>query len=140
MTAEFLMQLDVSLAPPKIVGSVPEGELCIIPIVGGAFAGPKLRGKVCPGGADWNTRLPGGLAHAHAKYWIETQDGWVIGIENEGVFAQTAPPDGIKTVPRFQVSAESPYAFLLHGVYAGEIRSGDTPDQVKIIFYSITAP
>ena len=35
------------------LGDVGKGGRRIVPIVGGDFSGPKMRGKVLPGGADW---------------------------------------------------------------------------------------
>ena len=42
----------VDLHPTLLLGQAPLGERRMIPIAGGTFEGPGLRGKVLPGGAD----------------------------------------------------------------------------------------
>ena len=42
----------VDLAPTLPLGASPFGERRMVPIVGGTFEGPGLRGKVKAGGAD----------------------------------------------------------------------------------------
>ncbi len=57
LKASLLMKLHVTLGEVQFVGGMTGRELCIIPITGGRFEGPLLRGRVCPGGADWNTKI-----------------------------------------------------------------------------------
>ena len=49
---EFAMELHVQLGAPLEVGQVPRGRRRIVPIVGGTFSGPAIKGKVLGGGAD----------------------------------------------------------------------------------------
>ena len=116
------MTLRVELGSPLSIGRVPGGELTILPITGGTFLGPRLRGRVLAGGADWNTRMPGGISHACARYWIQTDDGAVISVHNEGLLQSDAAPDGFQTTPRFQCDLDGPYAFLTRGLYAGTVQ------------------
>ena len=122
LEAEKLMELHVELAECRVVGRAAGGRLVIIPITGGTFEGERLRGRVCPGGADWNTAYPDTLCHVSARYWLETDDGAFISIENEGWL------DGggavIRTSPRFLADQDGRYAFLNTGAYAGELRGG----------------
>ena len=46
------MQLYVTLEPEYVVGEVPHGKRVVIPITGGIFEGPQLKGTIIPGGAD----------------------------------------------------------------------------------------
>src|SRR5690349_19378853 len=43
---EFAMELHVQLGAPLEVGQVPRGRRRIVPIVGGTFSGPAIKGKV----------------------------------------------------------------------------------------------
>jgi hypothetical protein len=52
MTSRLLMMLQVVVAPPQKLGAVSHGTRVIVPITGGTFEGPRLRGKVLPGGGD----------------------------------------------------------------------------------------
>jgi len=49
---EFVYESVVDLAPTLPLGASPFGERRMVPIVGGTFEGPGLRGKVKAGGAD----------------------------------------------------------------------------------------
>ncbi len=121
--AERVMTLRVELGRSLPVGRVPEGELVIIPITGGTFEGPRLRGRVLPGGADWNTRISAETSRACARYWLETDDGAIISVANEGVLSAGDDPDALRTAPSFRCDLDGPYAFLMAGGYAGTLRS-----------------
>jgi hypothetical protein len=54
MNTRLLMTLRVSVATAQSIGAVPHGTRRTVPITGGEFTGPRLRGAVLPGGsADW---------------------------------------------------------------------------------------
>ena len=135
LEAKWIMTLHVQLDPPRAVGGV-RGNLNIIPIIGGRFEGPQVKGVVCGGGADWNTGLTPTISHVSAQYWLETDDGYAIAVYNEGVLDAARTDARIKTVPRFQVAADSPYAFLLSGVFVGELEVA-RPDEVVITVYQM---
>ena len=124
LEAELIFTLHVEVGEPKPVGETGAGRLVIIPITGGTFEGEQLRGRVLPGGADWSTQLPDGVAHVHARYWIETDDGAIISVENEGFYNQNRADAVIRTTPRFACDINGKYAFLTRDVYAAELCSG----------------
>ena len=45
--------LFASEEPTREIGRTPYGMRRRIPIIGGTFEGPRIRGRVLPGGADW---------------------------------------------------------------------------------------
>src|SRR3989454_914456 len=53
MTSRRLMTLQVVVPPAQKLGAVPHGTRDIVPIASGTIEGPRLRGKVLPGGGDW---------------------------------------------------------------------------------------
>ena len=124
LEAELIFALHVEVGAPIFVGETGEGKLVIIPITGGSFTGETLRGRVLPGGADWSRQLPDGVAHVHARYWIETDDGAIISVENEGFYNQNRADAVIRTTPRFTCDINGKYAFLARDVYAAELCSG----------------
>jgi len=119
---EMIMTLHVEVGENLPVGQVPEGKLVIIPITGGTFEGEHLHGRVCPGGADWNITVSDELCHVLARYWIETDDGSVISVENEGWLDLMRPDAALRTNPRFACDLNGPYAYLTRGLFAGELR------------------
>ncbi len=66
------------------LGQTPYGERRIIDINGGTVEGPKLNGKVLPGGADWQIVRADGVVHLTARYTIETDNGGLILVNAEG--------------------------------------------------------
>jgi len=136
LDAEKIMSLHVELGEARLVGRTPEGVLTIIPIVGGTFEGPLLRGRVCAGGADWNTAVSEAICHVHARYWIETDDHAVISVENEGVMNLLHRDAVIRTTPRFTCDLEGRYAFLASGTFAGELAGGEG-NSVEITIYRL---
>ena len=136
-TAKLIMTLRVDLGASQNVGEYERGNLTIIPIIGGTFEGPGIRGTICCGGADWNTKMDERYSHVSAKYWIKTEDGQVISVENEGVLDNTRFGQSLQTVPRFIVNEDSEYAWMNHGLYAGKVAGSETPDQVIISIYKI---
>jgi hypothetical protein len=72
------------LGPIQKLGSTPYGERRIIDIHGGTVEGERLKGKVLPGGADWQIVRGDGVVHLTARYTIETDSGGLILVNAEG--------------------------------------------------------
>ena len=66
------------------LGNTPYGERRIINILGGTVEGPKLRGKILPGGADWQIVRADGVVHLQARYTLEADSGAKILVDAEG--------------------------------------------------------
>jgi hypothetical protein len=119
------MTLDVVVAPPNKIGTVPLGTRAAAPIASGTFEGPRLRGKVLPGGSDWTLLRSDGVLELDLRLTLETDDGALIHMTSFGL--RHGPPDVIaalgrgetvepsryyfRTAPRFETSAAQ-YAFL----------------------------
>ena len=56
-------------------GVTPYGERRIINILGGTVEGPKLKGRILPGGADWQIVREDGTAELVARYTLQATDG-----------------------------------------------------------------
>jgi hypothetical protein len=81
---EFLCKIEVALEPVRDLGETPLGRRRIIGIAGGKFAGPRLSGRILPGGADWQVIRADGVACLDARYTLETNDGALIYVNNRG--------------------------------------------------------
>ncbi len=81
---EFLCRVEVTLEPVRDLGETPLGRRRIIGISGGKFAGPRLSGRILPGGADWQVIRSDGVAYLDARYTLETSDGALIYVNNRG--------------------------------------------------------
>jgi hypothetical protein len=56
-----------------------------VPNIGGTAEGERIRGRVMPLGADWQTVFDDGLSELDPRYAIETHDGAVIEVRNYGL-------------------------------------------------------
>ena len=82
---ELIFAADVSVGAPLDCGDVGKGRRRIVPITGGEFSGPNIRGRVLPGGADWQIVRTGGVAELEARYTLETDDGVLIYVRNHAL-------------------------------------------------------
>ncbi|HVV44527.1 MAG TPA: DUF3237 domain-containing protein [Bryobacteraceae bacterium] len=82
---EFVMEARVSVGAAQDVGRVPAGERRIIPITGGTFEGPRLHGRVVPGGADWQIIRADDTVELDARYTLETESGGLIYVWNRAI-------------------------------------------------------
>lgn len=87
---EFAFTARVKVAPPIELGDTPRGRQRMIPILSGTFEGPKIRGEVLAGGADWQILRPDGVTELVAQYAMRAGDGAVIAVSNRGL--RHAPP------------------------------------------------
>ena len=129
----FAFEAHVTVATPQIIGQSSRGLRRVVPITGGTFEGPRIRGRVVPGGADWQVVRPDGVLSVEAKYTLETSDGVLIMVTNCGM--RHGPPEVIeklsrgeavdpsryyfRTVADFEVSLESAHAWLNRAMFIG---------------------
>jgi hypothetical protein len=125
MNSRPLMTVRITAAPPQQLGTVPHGIRSIVPVTGGDFDGPRLRGQILPGGGDWLLLRSDGVLELDLRITLETDDHALIYMTFQGL--RHGPPDAIaalgrgeavdpasyyfRTVPRFETSTEK-YAFL----------------------------
>ena len=50
---EFVCELRVNCGPAYTVGKTAHGTRMVIPILGGTFSGPNMKGEILSGGADY---------------------------------------------------------------------------------------
>ena len=133
------MELRVEVGTAQEIGAVPVGNRRTAPLVGGTFAGPRLRGRVLPGGsADWLLLRADGVLELDLRVTLRTDDGALIAMRSFGLrhgptdvieaLARGEPvtPDRyyFRTTPRFE-TAHPAYAFLnrLVAVASGDRRA-----------------
>jgi len=125
METRALMTLAVAVAVPQKIGAVPQGTRTVVPIAGGHCDGPRLRGKILPGGGDWLLLRADGVLELDLRVTLETDDGALIHMASFGL--RHGPPEVIaalgrgervdpasyyfRTFPRFE-TAHPKYAFL----------------------------
>ncbi len=86
MQLQPLMTLMLELLPIESVGATPLGEVRVIPFREGRFEGPDgLRGKLLPGGTDWQRVRSDGTLEIAARYLLETDRGERIEVQSNGL-------------------------------------------------------
>lgn len=82
---EYLLTFRADLKPPVEVGAVPGGSRRIFDILGGSFEGPRLKGKLLPGGGDWLLIGADGVGRLDVRGTFESDDGAHIYVQYHGV-------------------------------------------------------
>ena len=88
---EFAFAVRALVGEPLDIGAGPHGRRRIVPITGGTFEGPEVRGRILSGGADWQVVHTDGFSELDSRYALETDDGALIAVRNAGV--RHAPSD-----------------------------------------------
>ena len=120
---EFALQLKVTLGDAYNCGETQHGLRTIIPITGGTFEGPHIKGTIINGGADYqlaNKAL--NRTELEAIYSIKTDDGVYIHVRNRGIIwngkdANGNPSFYFKAAPQFEAPADSKYAWLNNALF-----------------------
>lgn len=117
-----LMVLRLTTSATQDIGTTSQGTLVIFPVIGGAFEGDRLRGKVLAGGGDWVTIHRDGTFSLDLRVTLQTDDGDLIHMTFTGVRDDAS--HYFRTAPRFETAAPK-YAFLnrVLTVGVGEIRA-----------------
>jgi len=108
---EFAFEVRAEVADPIVVGELPTGQTRrIIDILGGTVDGPRLKGRVLRGGADWQLiRRDDGFTDVDARYALETEDGAIVYVTNVGI--RHAPPEVMRRLNAGEVVDQSDIYF-----------------------------
>jgi Protein of unknown function (DUF3237). len=133
---EFMWDAKVTIANVIAVGESKRGYRQVIPITGGTFEGPKIKGIVLPSGDDWQLVRPDGDTEFYARYLLRTTDGYTIQIINQAI-SHTPGKDEhkmpyLKSVVDIEAPTNSPYDYLNHAIFIGtlkipELKPGEVP-------------
>ena len=137
---EFALQLKVMLGDAYSCGETQHGRRTIIPITGGTFEGPHIKGTIINGGADYqiaNTAI--NRTELEAIYCIKTDDGIIIHVRNRGIISNGKDAEGnptfyFKAAPQFEAPADSKYAWLNNALF---VCSPDFTQQFKGIVLNV---
>lgn len=145
---QHLCDLAVQVGEPIDVGDTPLGRRRMVPILGGEVAGPALRGKVLPGGADYQRIVGGSVAQLDARYVIELDDGARVFVHNTALRVaapevtarlmrgEPVAPDSVyfRCQPRFETAAPA-WAWLQQQQFVGTGQRD--PQCVRMSFYAV---
>jgi hypothetical protein len=78
--------LEATVGEPLDVGEVTGGRRRVIPLTGGEFTGPEIRGLLLSGtSADWQLVLPDGTSIGDIRYTLQTEDGALLYVRAQSI-------------------------------------------------------
>jgi hypothetical protein len=117
LKSELLFDVAFDVATPQVLGS-----RVIVPVTGGTFTGPKLKGTALPGGSDAILRRADGASILNVRAILKTDDDQLIYMTYEGVMY--TPPGGkpsdlyFRTTPHFETASQK-YEWITRIVAVG---------------------
>ena len=115
---EFAFELKVQIDNAFTVGATFHGDRIVIPITGGTFEGPEIKGDILPGGADYQLGdRETGRTEVEAIYCIRTDDGVSIHVRNWGLIVTDDQGFYFTTSPKFEAPKDSKYAWLNNRIF-----------------------
>jgi hypothetical protein len=140
--------LTIFVGVPVEAGETSLGRRRIIPILGGEVSGPRLRGRVLEGGADFQILRHDSVVELEAHYAIEMETGGRIYVTNTGfrhgpaeAMASLNRGDAVDpamiyfcTTPRFETIDEK-YWWLTRHIFIGT--GARHPSRVELAVYQV---
>jgi hypothetical protein len=145
----FVAEIRVDVGQPITVGETGAGLRRVIPILGGSVEGPRLAGRVVPGGADFQSLRADGVMELEAKYVLEATSGALIYVVNRGL--RHGPAEAIerlmrgepvdpkliyfRAAPAFETAAPD-FKWMMQSLFV--CAGARLPTQVLLSLYEIT--
>jgi Protein of unknown function (DUF3237) len=105
-----IYRLEATLGELQDVGEISAGRRRIVPLTGGTFSGPELRGTLLPGAsADWQILLAEGTTLQDVRYTLETEHGDLLYVQSQGV--RHGSPEVLARLGRGEDVDASEYTF-----------------------------
>ena len=140
---EYVVELKVKCEGAYQVGQTSHGNRFIIPIVGGTFEGPKMKGTILPGGADYQLQDNAhGRTEVEAIYSIKTDDGVNIHVRNKGLICTGKDENGnpqfyFRTTPQFEAPYDSKYAWLNNAIFVCQPAFGGNDGTINLKIWKV---
>jgi len=148
MNLEYELTYHATLKEPVPVGPGPYGTRIVFEVTGGSVEGPRLKGRILSGGADWLLVGPDGWGRLDVRGQMLTDDGAAIYISyygllemNDKVQRAVAGGDGtgygdqyFRTAPRLE-TGDPRYGWLNQTLFVAEGRVA--PGRVEYKVYRV---
>ena len=128
---EFCLRISVDLTGGiQELGNTGKGIRKVVPITGGSFEGPNIKGKVVAGGYDWQLVRADEVTEIDARYMLQTNDGDLITITNTGL--RHGPPEVMQRLARGE--EVEPSAYYFRSIPAFETGSSELAWMMRSVF------
>lgn len=77
LQSRILWHFTIAFGPMQPIGMTPHGMRMFVPLTGGTFEGPRIRGTLLPGGADAILVRPDGAVDLDIRVTAATDDGLI---------------------------------------------------------------
>jgi Protein of unknown function (DUF3237) len=112
LETEFLFRMVLQAGTPQMSATGGDRELRVIPVTGGTFEGPGLKGTLVPGTtADWLRVEPDGTAHMDVRLVMRTEEGRHVYMSYSGV--RSGPPEVLARLGRGEAVDPAEYYFRI---------------------------
>ena len=132
LRSELLYEMNIDVDGMQFIGEMHRGKRIVGEVTGGTFEGPRMKGKILPGGADWVVQRADGVRVLDVRFTLETDDGALIYVSYPGYLhgpkeilkeeftTGNADPNDyyVRSTPVFETSAEK-YDWLNRSVAVG---------------------
>jgi hypothetical protein len=117
-STEYVFTIYATISGAMTVGDTTRGQVRAIPITGGEVEGENIRGRVVPGGADWQRSRADGITEIEATYAIELDDMTLVKVINRGIIDGKSPPENryFRTAIRFE-APKGPHQWLNEAIF-----------------------
>jgi hypothetical protein len=137
LPVDHLFTITATLGPATAIEGGPNGSRRIIPVTGGTFEGPRLKGTIAPGpGGDWVLARPDGSVRLDVRLTLLTDDGAAILMSYSGIGAMRDGGFGLRTAPQFE-TGDARYAWLNAVQAVGIGRPGEGGGSVSYDVYAL---
>ena len=138
LRTEFLYKVHIEVEGFYEIGETFRGKRTVVRVKGGSFEGPKMRGEVLAGTADWFLIRPDGVGEGDVRDTFRTHDGHNIYVSYRGII--NAGPDVwdkigrgedvdpseyyLRSQPMFETATDTPYCWLNNILAVGVGKQG----------------
>ena len=129
----FAFEAFVTIGAAQTPGPTPFGGRNRIPITGGHFEGPAIKGTVLPGGADWQLIRNDGAVNLEADYMLQADDGTLIHVHNHAV----AVGAYLRCAPVFEAPIGK-HDWLNKAIFVGTVTVEPDGKAVRVRVYKVT--
>jgi hypothetical protein len=134
LQSEFLLDLVIETQPANVLGP-PAATRVIVPVSGGTFEGPKLKGSIAGPGGDWIVQRSDGSSVLDVRLVLQTDDAQKIYVTWRGIsYTPAGGTQYARITPMFETGAAR-YAWLNNIVSVGVHRP--MPGKVAYRVYQI---